>query len=265
MSSSSSEDGEASPCRLVASSKRKGKEIATEPAPVPHRAATGGFMADARRSGVPLAGEGRAPRSPSRPDHLLSSPLVAPRSASLVDTDGWEEVRRCRSCREDRPARPPSRPVPADLVGRCFNCLETGHVAAACRNPSRCLRCRREGHRSKFCRRSRAPVSPPGGRIRAPPARCVPAPRPHSAASDATCSGGSQSTGRLGSPPAICAPPSSGSEGAGNRGGELCSPLLQPFRPAILRVGPGVTSVSFRVLKKSTMLRTCYPPGAWWL
>jgi hypothetical protein len=107
MSSSSSEDGEASPCRLVASSKRKGKEIATEPAPVPHRAATGGFMADARRSGVPLAGEGRAPRSPSRPDHLLSSPLVAPRSASLIDTDGWEEVRRRRSRREDRPARPP--------------------------------------------------------------------------------------------------------------------------------------------------------------
>jgi hypothetical protein len=105
MSSSSSEDGEASPCRLVASSKRKGKEIATEPAVVPHRAATGGFMADARRSGVPLAGEGRAPRSPSRPDQ--SPPLVAPRSASLVDTDGWEEVRRRRSRREDRPARPP--------------------------------------------------------------------------------------------------------------------------------------------------------------
>jgi hypothetical protein len=61
MSSSSSEEGEASPCRLVASSKRKGKEIAMEPAPVPHRAATGGFMADARHSGVPLAGEGRIP------------------------------------------------------------------------------------------------------------------------------------------------------------------------------------------------------------
>lgn len=54
--------------------------------------------------------------------------------------EGCVEVRR-RERRHARQPRPPPRPVPADLVGRCFNCLARDHVATVCRNPSRCLRC----------------------------------------------------------------------------------------------------------------------------
>jgi hypothetical protein len=39
--------------------------------------------------------------------------------------------------------------MPADLVGKCFNCLCLGHVAADCPNPVRCLRCHREGHHAQ--------------------------------------------------------------------------------------------------------------------
>jgi hypothetical protein len=52
---------------------------------------------------------------------------------------------------------PPHRSVPADLVGRCFNCLCTNHVAAACTNPAHCLRCHREGYQAQTCKRPRSP------------------------------------------------------------------------------------------------------------
>jgi hypothetical protein len=43
------------------------------------------------------------------------------------------------------------RPVPADLVGRCCNCLRPDHVAAACPNTARCLRYHHEGHHAQVC------------------------------------------------------------------------------------------------------------------
>jgi hypothetical protein len=52
-----------------------------------------------------------------------------------------------------RHSRHPKRPVPTDLVGKCFNCLCSGHVAAACPNSARCLRCHREGHQARNCKR----------------------------------------------------------------------------------------------------------------
>lgn len=63
----------------------------------------------------------------------------------------------------DRRHLPPSQssrphPVPVDLIGRCFNCLETDHVVAVCRNRSRCLRCKQEGHQARQCSRPRSPL-----------------------------------------------------------------------------------------------------------
>lgn len=155
-------------------------------------------MADARRSG-------RAP----------------PRSSSppLVDEDGFRRVVSRRRLREDahrvRPPPPPRvrRPVPADLVGRCFNCLAFDHVASQCVNPSRCLRCEKIGHVAKNCKRPRC--APLRGRGR--PVRRA---NPHvdaavasnyrgvdrSAAFASTASLGSASTGRdYSGPPSICA------------------------------------------------------------
>nr|TKV93315.1 hypothetical protein SEVIR_9G218200v2 [Setaria viridis] len=130
-----------------------------------------------------LAGVASSFQHPSSPPHPASplNPLAtsfelrqeAPsggtpdwlRYSALSDSDGpdamspWSPAAPARHRRRrERPfARPPPHPVPIDLVRRCFNCLATDHVAAACRNPSRCLRCRQEGHRSCHCRRGRSP------------------------------------------------------------------------------------------------------------
>jgi hypothetical protein len=61
-----------------------------------------------------------------------------------------------------RPA-PVRRPVPADLVGRCFNYLSYDHVAARCPNPSRCLRCEGVGHSAKNSKRARRGPAPARG------------------------------------------------------------------------------------------------------
>jgi hypothetical protein len=70
------------------------------------------------------------------------------------------------------PSQQPHHPVPADLVGWCFNCLRQDHVAAEYPNATRCLRCHREGHCIRVCKRPRsldatAPItgqtSPRGG------------------------------------------------------------------------------------------------------
>jgi hypothetical protein len=62
-----------------------------------------------------------------------------------------------------RPTPPPRRPVPRDLIGRCFNCLRTDHVVAACTHLVYCLRCHGEGHQVHTCKRPRSPdlASPP--------------------------------------------------------------------------------------------------------
>jgi len=106
-------------------------------------------------------------------------------------------------------------PVPADLVGRCFNCLAFDHVTARCSRPSRCLRCEETGHVAKNCKRPRCPGPPLRGRGRpirraglvadaavAANSRGV----GRSAGSASTASVDSASTGRAYSgPPSICA------------------------------------------------------------
>lgn len=84
-------------------------------------------------------------------------------------TLAWARSRRNRRSQEVRSAHLASRPVPTDLVGRCFNCLNTNHVAESCRNPSCYLRCKREGHRSRDCRYGHGPLRGGAGRSRAPP------------------------------------------------------------------------------------------------
>jgi hypothetical protein len=51
----------------------------------------------------------------------------------------------------------PRRPVPADLVGRCFNYLRVDHIAAGCFCAPWWLRCHREGHQAHVCKQPRSP------------------------------------------------------------------------------------------------------------
>jgi len=161
-------------------------------------------MADARR----------APRRrPPPPVGETDAQLYA---APLVDAEGFQLVVNKHRLRSElrQPRRPPARrPVPADLIGRCFNCLAFDHVASRCSFPSRCLRCDEVGHVAKNCKRPR-PVR--GLRGRGRPVRRVhssdaaAATRSRgvgrSAASASTASSGSASTGRPYSlPPSICA------------------------------------------------------------
>ncbi|KAG2632020.1 hypothetical protein PVAP13_2NG150358 [Panicum virgatum] len=175
-----------------------------------------GFMADARRVAPPPARPLRASRA-TRPPGSSSRP--ADTRLPLVDEDGFQLVVPRRRHRRDlgasRRVAPPRRPVPADLVGRCFNCLAFDHVAARCPNPSRCLRCEEVGHSARNCKRARRDAPPARGRgqpvrrpNRAPDATaartCLRA--WHSAASASTASSASGSTGRTYSgPPSICA------------------------------------------------------------
>jgi hypothetical protein len=120
-------------------------------------------MADARRAAPPPAA--RAPPPPP------GRPTRSSRHAPLVDEDGFRLVVSKRRAREERASArqrpmPARRPVPADLVGRCFNCLSYYHVAASCPNPSRCLRCEEVGHSAKNCKRSRQGPPPARGRGR---------------------------------------------------------------------------------------------------
>ncbi|KAG2621192.1 hypothetical protein PVAP13_3NG189289 [Panicum virgatum] len=170
-----------------------GRRRSTSPARAPD-----GFMADARRSG----------HAPSR---SFSPPLV--------DEEGFRRVVSRRRLREIARRAPPPirvrRPVPADLVGRCFNCLAFDHVASQCIHPSRCLRCEKVGHVAKNCKRPRFPSFPQRGRGRpvrradlAADAAVAPNRRGvgRSAASASTASSGSASTGRdYSGPPSVCA------------------------------------------------------------
>jgi hypothetical protein len=51
------------------------------------------------------------------------------------------------------------RPVPFDLVRRCFNCLRTDYITTACRHVPRYLRCHREGQQAHTCNRPRSSES----------------------------------------------------------------------------------------------------------
>ncbi|CAD6204738.1 unnamed protein product [Miscanthus lutarioriparius] len=68
------------------------------------------------------------------------------------DGAGWHryEGRHARK-RRLRGLREPRRSVPADLRGRCFNCLSPSHRAASYLKGPRCFRCRAIGHRASVC------------------------------------------------------------------------------------------------------------------
>ncbi|XP_066390234.1 uncharacterized protein [Miscanthus floridulus] len=131
--------------------------------------------------------------------------FVRQRRASRLDPEGWQRFRSGREHLDWRRSTRPRRRVPADLVGKCFNCFSATHTAARCHLQVRCFRCRSLGHRSYECpgivrggrtsqpeRRSVwrriSPAQEPA--ITAPPQRSIPAGSVCGAAAPATCPGG---------------------------------------------------------------------------
>jgi hypothetical protein len=73
-------------------------------------------------------------------------------------------VTRCKQWhRLALPTPPPpplahlQRPVPADLIARCFNYLRTGHIAVKCEHMACYLRCHRVGHEARHYKWPRLP------------------------------------------------------------------------------------------------------------
>ena len=93
------------------------------------------------------------------------APRRRPRRFSSPNADGWREVlpRRTGDNSVDarrHPARqppPPRRPLPAELSGRCLNCLSYKHRRAVCKLPTRCLCCLGFQHLARDCKRPRSP------------------------------------------------------------------------------------------------------------
>ena len=210
ISSDSDEDSEEDlhwipPCsspkgKKVACSSPKGNKVAADARPDP-----GGFMADARR----------APRR--RPPPPVGETDAQLHATPLVDAEGFQLVVNKHRLRSElrQPRRPPARrPVPADLIGRCFNCLAFDHVASRCSFPSRCLRCEEVGHVAKNCKRPR-PVR--GLRGRGRPVRRV-----HS--SNAAAATRSRGVGRS------AASASTASSGSGFHGVSLLTPTFDLCR-----------------------------------
>jgi hypothetical protein len=110
---------------------------------------------------------------PSYKDVLLSStPLVS----HPVAGDGWVTVvsRRAR-WRRPRPSKPPPRPIPVDVRGKCFNCFSPSHRAAVCRRPVRCFSYGLPGHRAHVCpRRRTTPPKPLRAKVWRPVSHALP-------------------------------------------------------------------------------------------
>jgi hypothetical protein len=92
--------------------------------------------------------------------------------------EGWHLVTRHKQWRKIAIQAPspqqPHRSVPANLVGRCFNCLHQDHVAAGCPNATCCFRCHREGHYVRVCMKPRSPDTVgPSQRAKRPPVVAV--------------------------------------------------------------------------------------------
>ncbi|CAD6229522.1 unnamed protein product [Miscanthus lutarioriparius] len=143
-------------------------------------------------------------------------PAVAPCAASgTAGPGGFFQVRSRRCDRRHSPPRSPPRPVPPELEGLCFNCLQPGHVKAQCRARPRCYNCWGEGHHAASCplpRSSAVGVKRGRSPRRSGDARRVAPRRPDGARhwpnSADTVSGGSLSAGRSTSLPYCCRHPS---------------------------------------------------------
>ncbi|KAL5647795.1 hypothetical protein ACJX0J_042150, partial [Zea mays] len=120
----------------------------------------------AAQGSAPAAGKPSALGKVNRQPHLLSTKRWSPRQATHPTpairlapgfTDQvWTTVesKKGRS-RRLKASWLPGR-VPADLVGRCFNCLGCDHRAAGCGSEPRCFLCSALGHKSSSC--PKAPV-----------------------------------------------------------------------------------------------------------
>jgi hypothetical protein len=64
------------------------------------------------------------------------------------DAEGFRLV---QSRRHWRRIAEPHRPVPSNLVGKCFNCLAGDHIKADCKFPSKCFNCKDGGHQAHDC------------------------------------------------------------------------------------------------------------------
>jgi hypothetical protein len=101
-----------------------------------------------------------SPREPSPLETVTSSPHHKERHRRFRGLErapettldgGWTRVESRNSKKRRLRALRARRPVPGDLVGRCFNCLAEDHLAASCRLGPRCFRCKALGHRSYIC------------------------------------------------------------------------------------------------------------------
>lgn len=170
--------------------------------------AQGGFMADAQR-----AFRRAGPATPLPADRLRSVVIHPTRLSVEPDMDGYRQVHSRRRWRHWT-APKLAKPVPAVLIGLCFNCLGDDLVKADCKFLSHCPSCRREGHHACYCPNTDAAVGSKRGRSpniagghRGAPRRRA-SPSCWWTARDDTVSARSASTGRSPSVPHCCAPPS---------------------------------------------------------
>ena len=99
----------------------------------------------------PAAAPARAVRGASRRHATGRLRFVKQRRASRPDPEGWQRFRSGRERLDRWRSTRPRRRVPADLVGKCFNCFSATHTAARCHLQVRCFHCRSLGHRSYEC------------------------------------------------------------------------------------------------------------------
>lgn len=117
--------------RPAAADKGKGPAVASGRRRRPRRCrrapgAPGGFLVDTCRA--------YQPEEPPPAPKLRSLVVHPARLSAEPDSDGFRQVNsRCRWHRRPSPAQP--KPVLADLVSLCFNCLGDDHVKANCRYP----------------------------------------------------------------------------------------------------------------------------------
>lgn len=109
----------------------------------------------------------------------------------------------------------PRRPVPPNLVGKCFNCLSESHVKADYTGPARCFNCLDGGHQARDYPLPARPAPDEGKRGRSPARPACRAGRarrrrssPRRVSLADTASARTASAGRSPSVPPVCGPPS---------------------------------------------------------